>query len=275
MGEQLYGGIDVGSTMVKLVIMNAAHQLLFSRYERHYADVKAASERVIREAIAEIGGDQPISFTITGSGGIGLANLLKLKFVQEVIACTKTVETLIPQTDVAIELGGEDAKITFFGDSLEQRMNGSCAGGTGAFIDQMAVLLDTDAAGLNKLARQAEKIYPIASRCGVFAKTDVQPLINDGARKENIAASIFQAVVNQTISGLAAGHKIRGHVAFLGGPLYFMDQLRYRFIQTLNLTEDEVVFPDSPQLFVAEGAALYALDQPVLSLDVILDRLHE
>lgn len=178
MAERLFGGIDVGSTTVKLVVMNSAHQTLFSRYERHYADVKAASERVIKEAIAELGGDTPIAFTITESGGIGLANLLQLKFIQEVIACTKTVEQLIPETDVAIELGGEDAKITFFGDSLEQRMNGSCAGGIGAFIDQMAVLLDTDADGLNKLARHAEKIYPIASRCGVFAKTDVQPLIN-------------------------------------------------------------------------------------------------
>ena len=274
MAERLFGGIDVGSTTVKLVVMNSAHQTLFSRYERHYADVKAASERVIKEAIAELGGDTPIAFTITESGGIGLANLLQLKFIQEVIACTKTVEQLIPETDVAIELGGEDAKITFFGDSLEQRMNGSCAGGTGAFIDQMAVLLDTDADGLNKLARHAEKIYPIASRCGVFAKTDVQPLINDGARKEDIAASIFQAVVNQTISGLAAGHKISGHVAFLGGPLYFMDQLCHRFIETLHLTDDEVIFPENPQLFVAQGAALYANDQPTLSLDILLDRLE-
>lgn len=202
-----------------------------------------------------------------------MANLLQLKFVQEVIACTKTVETLIPQTDVAIELGGEDAKITFFGDSLEQRMNGSCAGGTGAFIDQMATLLKTDANGLNVMAKDAQTIYPIASRCGVFAKTDVQPLINDGARKADIAASIFQAVVNQTISGLAAGHKIRGHVAFLGGPLYFMDQLRYRFIETLKLTPEEVVFPEDPQLFVAKGAALYAFDQPETTLGGLLDQL--
>lgn len=274
MAEKLYGGIDVGSTTVKLVVMDADHQMLFSRYERHYADVKAARERVIKEAVAELGGQTPIAFTITGSGGIGLAKLLQLKFIQEVIACTKTVEELIPQTDVAIELGGEDAKITFFGDALEQRMNGSCAGGTGAFIDQMAVLLDTDANGLNQLARKAEKIYPIASRCGVFAKTDVQPLINDGARKEDIAASIFQAVVNQTISGLAAGHKISGNVAFLGGPLYFMDQLRQRFIETLHLTDDEVIFPASPQLFVAQGAALYAADQPELTLNILLDRLE-
>lgn len=271
--QQLYGGIDVGSTTVKLVIMDEAHQTLFSRYERHFSDVKAASKRIIEDAEKEIGTDQPIAFTITGSGGIGLANLLKLKFVQEVIACTKTVETLIPETNVSIELGGEDAKITFFGASLEQRMNGSCAGGTGAFIDQMATLLKTDASGLNELAKDYDTLYPIASRCGVFAKTDVQPLINDGARKEDIAASIFQAVVNQTIAGLAAGHKIKGNVAFLGGPLYFMDQLRLRFIETLNLSDEQVIFPPDPQLFVAKGAALYAEDQPVTSLGDLLHLL--
>lgn len=268
-----FGGIDVGSTTVKLVVMDQNNQTVFARYERHYSDVKAASEKILREAINELGADVQIACTITGSGGIGLANLLQLKFIQEVIACTKTVETLIPQTDVAIELGGEDAKITFFGDSLEQRMNGSCAGGTGAFIDQMATLLKTDANGLNVMAKDAETIYPIASRCGVFAKTDVQPLINDGAKKADIAASIFQAVVNQTISGLAAGHKIRGNVAFLGGPLYFMDQLRYRFIETLKLTPEQVVFPEDPQLFVAKGAALYAYDQPTTTLDKLLDQL--
>lgn len=272
--QHYYGGIDVGSTTVKLVIMDDQHKTHFSRYERHYSDVKAATEKIMKEAIAEIDSQTPISFTITGSGGIGLANLLELKFVQEVIACTKTVETLIPETDVSIELGGEDAKITFFGASLEQRMNGSCAGGTGAFIDQMATLLKTDASGLNTLAKDAKTIYPIASRCGVFAKTDVQPLINDGARKEDIAASIFQAVVNQTISGLAAGHKIKGNVAFLGGPLYFMDQLRVRFIDTLKLTPEEVIFPEDPQLFVAKGACLYAVDQPQTNLDNLIDKLE-
>ncbi|GAA3620838.1 2-hydroxyacyl-CoA dehydratase [Secundilactobacillus similis DSM 23365 = JCM 2765] len=274
MTEQLYyGGIDVGSTTVKLVVMDSQYHTVFSRYERHYSDVKAATEKILREALGELDPKLQLACTITGSGGIGLANLLNLKFIQEVIACTKTVETLIPQTDVAIELGGEDAKITFFGDSLEQRMNGSCAGGTGAFIDQMATLLKTDANGLNVMARDAETIYPIASRCGVFAKTDVQPLINDGAHKADIAASIFQAVVNQTISGLAAGHKIRGNVAFLGGPLYFMDQLRERFIETLALTPEQVIFPEDPQLFVAKGAALYATDQPMTSLTALLDQL--
>ncbi|WP_125704231.1 2-hydroxyacyl-CoA dehydratase [Lacticaseibacillus daqingensis] len=273
MTDQLFGGIDVGSTTVKLVVMDADHQTKFARYERHYSDVKTASKKIIQEAIDELGPLTHLSCTITGSGGMGLATMLDLAFIQEVIACTKTVETLIPETDVAIELGGEDAKITFFGASLEQRMNGSCAGGTGAFIDQMATLLKTDADGLNELAKDAQTIHPIANRCGVFAKTDVQPLINDGVAKADIAASIFQAVVNQTISGLAAGHKIRGHVAFLGGPLYFMDQLRARFIQTLQLTPDEVIFPADPQLFVAKGAAIYAADKPQTTLVGLLDRL--
>ena len=272
--EILYGGIDVGSTTVKLVVMDTNHNTKFARYERHFSDVKAASKRVLDEAISELGPNTRLACTITGSGGMGLANLLQLKFVQEVIACTKTVEELIPQTDVAIELGGEDAKITFFGDSLEQRMNGSCAGGTGAFIDQMATLLKTDADGLNELAKNAKTMYPIASRCGVFAKTDVQPLINDGAHKEDIAASIFQAVVNQTISGLAAGHKIRGNVAFLGGPLYFMDQLRAHFIDTLYLEPEQVIFPEDPQLFVAKGACLYAADQPITTLVALEDKLE-
>ncbi|WP_461227310.1 acyl-CoA dehydratase activase-related protein [Lacticaseibacillus suihuaensis] len=274
MAQHWIGGIDVGSTTVKLVVMDEAHHTQFARYERHFSDVKAASHKIIEEAIHELGPLTHLSLTITGSGGMGLANLLNLKFVQEVIACTKTVETLIPQTDVAIELGGEDAKITFFGASLEQRMNGSCAGGTGAFIDQMATLLKVDADGLNELAKDAKVIHPIASRCGVFAKTDVQPLINDGVAKADIAASIFQAVVNQTISGLAAGHKIRGNVAFLGGPLYFMDQLRERFITTLHLTPEQVVFPADPQLFVAKGAAFYAEDQPQTTLVALLDRLE-
>lgn len=274
MVKQLYGGIDVGSTTVKLVIMDAEQQTLFARYRRHYSDVKAATQKMLKEALTEISPTAPMAFTITGSGGMGLANLLKLKFVQEVIACTKTVETLIPETDVSIELGGEDAKITFFGASLEQRMNGSCAGGTGAFIDQMASLLKTDANGLNQMAKDYQTIYPIASRCGVFAKTDVQPLINDGARKADIAASIFQAVVNQTIAGLASGHKIKGKVAFLGGPLYFMDQLRARFIDTLALTPENVIFPSDPQLFVAKGAALYALQEKPINLVTLLDRLE-
>ncbi|MGT2736224.1 acyl-CoA dehydratase activase [Streptococcus orisratti] len=265
-------GIDVGSTTVKVVVFDEDNNLLFARYERHYSDVKMATIKVLQEAISEIG-DQVVSIAITGSGGMGLSDAAEIPFVQEVIAATTTVEKLIPQTDVVIELGGEDAKMTFFGDALEQRMNGTCAGGTGAFIDQMAELLKTDANGVNELAKGYETIYPIASRCGVFAKTDVQPLINEGARKEDIAASIFQAVVNQTIAGLASGRKITGNIAFLGGPLYFMSELRQRFIETLNIAPENVIFPENPQLFVAMGAA-FDEDQTVLKISQIIDNLN-
>ena len=234
-------GIDVGSTTVKVVILNEDKQLLFKKYQRHFADVTNCVLDVLKQAQKVY--DGPAKLTITGSAGMGLAEILDLAFVQEVIACTEAIEQKIPQTDVAIELGGEDAKITFFEGSLEQRMNGSCAGGTGAFIDQMAALLQTDAVGLNELAKNYEQIYPIASRCGVFAKTDVQPLINEGASRNDIAASIFQAVVNQTIAGLASGRKIKGNVAFLGGPLTFLSELRHRFIETLQLLPEQVIFP--------------------------------
>lgn len=266
-------GIDVGSTTVKLVVFDEDYHLIFSRYERHFSDVKTATVKVLREAIADIG-DQKVSIAITGSGGIGLSDAADIPFVQEVIAATTTVEKLIPETDVVIELGGEDAKMTFFGDTLEQRMNGTCAGGTGAFIDQMAELLKTDANGVNELAKDYETIYPIASRCGVFAKTDVQPLTNEGARKEDIAASIFQAVVNQTIAGLASGRKITGNIAFLGGPLFFMSELRQRFIETLNIAPEHVIFPENPQLFVAMGAALEE-EQAQLNLTQIIDNLDK
>ena len=266
-------GIDVGSTTVKLVVFDDSYHLLFSRYERHFSDVKTATVKVLKEAIADIG-DQKVSIAITGSGGIGLSDVAGIPFVQEVIAATTTVEKLIPQTDVVIELGGEDAKMTFFGDTLEQRMNGTCAGGTGAFIDQMAELLKTDANGVNELAKGYETIYPIASRCGVFAKTDVQPLINEGARKEDIAASIFQAVVNQTIAGLASGRKITGNIAFLGGPLFFMSELRQRFIETLNIAPEHVIFPENPQLFVAMGAALEE-NHVQMKLTQILENLEK
>ena len=265
-------GIDVGSTTVKVVIFDDNYQLLFSRYERHFSDVKTATIKVLNEAISEIG-DQTVSIAITGSGGMGLADVAEIPFVQEVIAATTTVEKFIPQTDVVIELGGEDAKMTFFGDTLEQRMNGTCAGGTGAFIDQMAGLLKTDANGVNELAKGYETIYPIASRCGVFAKTDVQPLINEGARKEDIAASIFQAVVNQTIAGLASGRKITGNIAFLGGPLFFMSELRQRFIETLDIKPENVIFPENPQLFVAMGAALDE-NQVQITLSEIIQNLE-
>ena len=268
----LRAGIDVGSTTVKLVILNEQNESIFSKYERHFSDVKTATERVLREAESMID-TQGMTMSITGSGGMGLADVLEIPFVQEVIACTRTVEEVIPETDVAIELGGEDAKITFFEGALEQRMNGSCAGGTGAFIDQMAVLLKTDANGVNELAKNYKTIYPIASRCGVFAKTDVQPLINEGAAKEDIAASIFQAVVNQTIAGLAAGRKIKGNIAFLGRPLFFMSELRQRFIETLNIAPENVIFPENPQLFVAMGAAFYSEEAEVTTLKDLLHRL--
>ncbi|KAF1295766.1 2-hydroxyglutaryl-CoA dehydratase [Enterococcus sp. JM4C] len=268
----LRAGIDVGSTTVKLVILNEENATVFAKYERHYSDVKAATERVLKEAQTLIK-NQTLTMNITGSGGMGLADVLDIPFVQEVIACTKTVEEIIPETDVAIELGGEDAKITFFEGALEQRMNGSCAGGTGAFIDQMASLLKTDANGVNEFAKNYKNLYPIASRCGVFAKTDVQPLINEGAAKEDISASIFQAVVNQTIAGLASGRKIKGKVAFLGGPLFFMSELRKRFIETLDIKPEDVIFPENPQLFVAMGAALYSESAEETTLEGLLDNL--
>ncbi|MBN1617216.1 MAG: 2-hydroxyglutaryl-CoA dehydratase, partial [Spirochaetales bacterium] len=228
-------GIDVGSTTVKVVVLNADNTVLFSKYERHRADIRSTIISVVEQALTEIDTRYPsssdvlLSAMVTGSGGLSVSRWLSIPFIQEVIAATTAVRKIIPKTDVAIELGGEDAKITYFSDGVEQRMNGTCAGGTGAFIDQMAALLETDADGLNELARGASIIYPIAARCGVFAKTDIQPLINEGARREDIAASIYQAVVSQTISGLACGKPIRGNVAFLGGPLHFMDQLRHRF----------------------------------------------
>ena len=257
-------GIDVGSTTVKVAALGDKDELLYSAYVRHRADIRSTIIKVVTDAMDELsaklpeGENQTLSVKVTGSGGLAVSHWLSVPFIQEVIAATTAVRKIIPQTDVVIELGGEDAKITYFKGGVEQRMNGTCAGGTGAFIDQMAALLETDAAGLNELAKGATTIYSIAARCGVFAKTDVQPLINEGARREDIAASIYQAVVSQTISGLACGKPIRGHVAFLGGPLHFMDQLRYRFIETLKLKDDEIIVPENSQLFVATGAAYSA-----------------
>ena len=214
-----------------------------------------------------------VQAVITGSGGLALSELMGVYFEQEVVSCSKAVETLIPQTDVVIELGGEDAKITFYGQSIEQQMNGTCAGGTGAFIDQMAVLLNTDAQGLNEAAKNHKIIYPIAARCGVFAKTDIQPLINDGAAIEDLAASIFQAVVNQTISGLACGRQIKGNIAFLGGPLSFLSELRARFIETLQLTVEQVIFPEDSKYFVAIGAAMLAEKQKAVPMKELYERI--
>ena len=248
-------GIDVGSTTVKLAVIDDNDHLVYANYERHHTDVRATAKELFARAKGVIG-DTPMRVSITGSGGMLLAKWLDLEFVQEVIASKRAVETLIPQTDCAIELGGEDAKIIYFDNGIEQRMNGTCAGGTGAFIDQMASLLHTDASGLNELAKSATQIHPIASRCGVFAKSDVQPLLNEGAAPADIAASIFQAVANQTVSGLACGHPIRGYVAFLGGPLQYLSELRHRFYVTLNLDEEHIIVPQNAHLFVATGAAL-------------------
>ena len=257
-------GIDIGSTTVKIAVLDDDDKLIYGDYQRHRADIRNTIISVVTQAFDKIenqfalGENQPLTVKVTGSGGLSVSQWLNVPFIQEVVAATTAVKKIIPQTDVVIELGGEDAKITYFTGGVEQRMNGTCAGGTGAFIDQMAALLETDAAGLNELAKGFQTIYPIAARCGVFAKTDIQPLINEGARREDIAASIYQAVVNQTISGLACGKPIRGHVAFLGGPLHFMDQLRQRFIETLKLKDDEIIVPEDSQLFVAAGCAFSA-----------------
>jgi len=217
-------GIDIGSTTVKIAILDENDRLLFADYERHFANIQETLADLLEKAEKQLG-EMTLCPVITGSGGLTLANHLEIPFVQEVIAVSTSLQKMAPQTDVAIELGGEDAKIIYFeGGNIEQRMNGICAGGTGSFIDQMASLLQTDAPGLNEYAKNYKALYPIAARCGVFAKTDIQPLINEGATKEDLSASIFQAVVNQTISGLACGKPIRGHVAFLGGPLHFLSE---------------------------------------------------
>ena len=258
-------GLDIGSTTVKAVVLDQTDALdgvLFSDYRRHHANVRATVagllEDIHKELVARDRGDEPIRLAITGSGGLALADNLHVPFVQEVIAETRAIDQEYPQADVIIELGGEDAKITYLKPTPEQRMNGSCAGGTGAFIDQMATLLDTDAAGLNDMAKSYETLYPIASRCGVFAKTDLQPLINDGAAKPDLAASIFTAVATQTIAGLASGRPIHGTVIFLGGPLFFMSELREAFHRALEGKVDEFIVPTDAHLYVAFGSALLA-----------------
>ncbi len=273
-------GLDVGSTTVKIIIFDEDGKVLFGKYRRHYSDIRKTIFDIISEALSPYSGSD-CYFAITGSGGMLVSGWLGLTFVQEVAALGRSVEKLIPQTDVAIELGGEDAKITFFRHPVEQRMNGTCAGGTGAFIDQMAILLKTDADGLNELSEKHNTIYPIAARCGVFAKTDIQPLLNEGAAKEDIAASIFQSVVNQTISGLACGRRIEGNVAFLGGPLNYLPELRKRFIETLELSPEQVICPENSHLFVAMGAAFMSEEtvagkqpEPV-AVDALLARLPD
>ena len=267
-------GIDIGSTTVKIAILDENEKLLFADYERHFANIQETLADLLEKAHAQLG-EMTLSPVITGSGGLTLANHLEIPFVQEVIAVSTSLQKIAPQTDVAIELGGEDAKIIYFeGGNIEQRMNGICAGGTGSFIDQMASLLQTDATGLNEYAKNYKALYPIAARCGVFAKTDIQPLINEGATKEDLSASIFQAVVNQTISGLACGKPIRGHVAFLGGPLHFLSELKTAFIRTLKLDDEHTIVPENSHLFAAIGSALNAKEDVKVSLIELKDRLR-
>ncbi len=267
-------GIDIGSTTVKIAILDENNDVVFSDYERHFADIQETLSDLLGRAIYKLGGIYA-SPVITGSGGLSLAGHLKVPFVQEVIAVSTALQDYAPQTDVAIELGGEDAKIIYFeGGNVEQRMNGVCAGGTGSFIDQMASLLQTDASGLNEYAKNYRALYSIAARCGVFAKSDIQPLINEGASKEDLAASIFQAVVNQTISGLACGKPIRGYVAFLGGPLHFLSALREAFIRTLKLDDEHTIAPNHSHLFAAIGSALNSKRDLHVSLRDMQNRLE-
>ena len=266
-------GIDIGSTTVKIAILDEQSKILFSDYKRHFANIRETLRGLLEKAYAQLG-NLTLHPMITGSGGLTLAGHLGVPFTQEVIAVATALKHLAPQTDVAIELGGEDAKIIYFeGGNVEQRMNGICAGGTGSFIDQMASLLQTDASGLNEYAKNYSSLYTIAARCGVFAKTDIQPLINEGATKEDLSASIFQAVVNQTISGLACGKPIRGHVAFLGGPLHFLSELKVAFIRTLKLDEEHIIDTDNSHLFAAIGSALNAKEEVSFSLDELVQKL--
>ncbi len=266
-------GIDIGSTTVKIAILDENHTILFSDYKRHFANIQETLSDLLSDAYRKLG-NLTLHPMITGSGGLTLANHLGVPFVQEVIAVSTSLQELAPKTDVAIELGGEDAKIIYFENgNVEQRMNGICAGGTGSFIDQMASLLQTDASGLNEYAKNYQSLYTIAARCGVFAKSDIQPLINDGATKEDLSASIFQAVVNQTISGLACGKPIRGHVAFLGGPLHFLSELKKAFIRTLKLDEEHTIETKNSHLFAAIGSAMNYKPDVSITLDEMVKKL--
>lgn len=266
-------GIDVGSTTVKTVITDSDNNIVYSKYQRHFSKVK---ETVV-DQLKIIGSDyKDAEFTvcITGSAGLGLANSAEIPFVQEVHAAFLAVKQKQPDADAVIELGGEDAKIIFLTGGVEQRMNGSCAGGTGAFVDQMATLLGISADELDQLSLRAQKVYPIASRCGVFAKSDIQPLLNQGARREDIAASIFQAVVDQTVSGLAQGRAIEGKVLFLGGPLFFLKGLKKAFVKTLGLDSEHAVFPEEAPVFVAYGCALQgAQTGEYIKIDRLIDKI--
>ena len=265
-------GIDVGSTTVKVTVVDEDGKVLYKSYERHFAQVRETVLGELKKIREQFGGD--FCASITGSAGLGLSQRSGINFVQEVQAAFVAIRRFYPDADAAIELGGEDAKIIFITGGTEQRMNGSCAGGTGAFIDQMATLLNITVQEMDEYALQAEKIYPIASRCGVFAKSDIQPLINQGAKKQDISASIFQAVVDQTVSGLAQGRRIKGKVLFLGGPLYFLKGLRRAFVRTLHLTEESAVFPDDAPCFMSIGAALHSAGVKPMPIDEITERIQ-
>ena len=267
-------GIDIGSTTVKVVVLDEDNKLLFRSYERHYSKARERACETLR-SIADMLKGQDVRLVVTGSAGLGVAKAAGLDFVQEVYATAAAVNTYIPDTDAVIELGGEDAKIIFFGGALEERMNGSCAGGTGAFIDQMATLMNVAVSELDQLSLKHEKIYPIASRCGVFAKSDIQPILNQGGRKEDVAASIFQAVVDQTVAGLTQGRELKGKIVFLGGPLHFLMGLRQRFVETLKLDGDHAVFPEDGDCFAAMGAALCATDYQPVPFETAMKKLED
>ena len=267
-------GIDIGSTTVKVVVLDEENKLLFRSYERHYSKARERACETLG-SIEEMLRGKDVRLVITGSAGLGVAKAAGLDFVQEVYATAAAVNAYIPDTDAVIELGGEDAKIIFFGGALEERMNGSCAGGTGAFIDQMATLMNVTVNELDELSLKHEKIYPIASRCGVFAKSDIQPILNQGGRKEDVAASIFQAVVDQTVAGLTQGRELKGKLVFLGGPLHFLLGLRERFVDTLQLDEQHAIFPEDGDCFAAMGAALCASDYGARPFDELLRLLRE
>ena len=266
-------GIDIGSTTVKVVVLDSDDRLLYRSYERHYSRVREKAAEQL-SMVSDILSGEKVKAVITGSAGLGVSKASGISFVQEVYATGAAVREYIPDADAVIELGGEDAKIIFFTGGLEERMNGSCAGGTGAFIDQMATLLDVSVEELDELYYRHERIYPIASRCGVFAKSDIQPILNQGGRKEDIAASIYQAVVDQTVSGLTQGKELKGKIVFLGGPLHFLSGLRERFVETLELDKDNAVFPENSECFAAIGAALCAADYPELSYEELLASLE-
>ena len=266
-------GIDIGSTTIKFVVMDENNNICFKDYRRHLSNIQETLLGLVKDAREQLG-EFKFFCVITGSGGLSISNWIGMEFIQEVVAVSTAITHVAPRTDVAIEIGGEDAKIIYFdGGSIEQRMNGVCAGGTGSFIDQMASLLQTDAEGLNEYAKTYSAIYPIAARCGVFAKSDIQPLINEGAAKSDLAVSIFQAIVNQTISGLACGKPIRGNVVFLGGPLHFLTELKARFIDVLGLEGDAVVEVEDSHLFAAMGSALSSKDDKIFSADEMIKEL--